>query len=355
MLAKGSVADPERRSLVEKICAVYPNAEIIDAPDTPHNAVDLSENDMLARHYKGKRTLVFGEHKGAVRFSDEAGNVCPNYWHFSPYGFCAYDCKYCYLAGTMGVKWSPTVKIFVNLAEMMNAINRRAMSRKRQTAFYMGKLQDPMALDPLTGYSRLLVPFFARHPYAQMTLLTKSADVDNLLDLDHRGRTHLSWSLNPPEICAEFEENVPSLDERIEAMKRCAAAGYPVRGIVMPVIPIEGWRDAYARFLQRLLKEIPLVRLTFGGICIYQGAKQLMERKMGRDNAVSVHLEPTRRGDGDGRRRYGHDLRTEMYSFLADQARAVRPDLDLALCLEEQDVWRATHTIQNLGLCNCLL
>ncbi|MCC6156900.1 MAG: hypothetical protein IT350_02530 [Deltaproteobacteria bacterium] len=327
----------------------------MEASDVAHNAVDLGEDDMLARHYRGKRTLVFGEHKDPLRFSEESENICPNYWHFSPYGFCAYDCKYCYLAGTMGVKWSPTVKIFVNLPEILDAIDRVANRRARQTAFYLGKLQDPMALDPLTGYSRTLVPFFARHRYAQMTLLTKSADVDNLLDLEHAGRTHLSWSLNPPEVCEEFESDVPTIDERIDAMNACVAAGYPVRAIIMPVIPTDGWRDCYARFLRRLLVEVPLVRLTFGAICIYDGARRLMERKMGRENAISVHLERPRRDGGDGRGRYEAGLREEMYAFLTNEARALRPDLDLALCLEEKDVWRATNTIQNLGRCNCLL
>jgi len=39
-----------------------------------------------------------------------------------------------------------------------------------------------------------MVPFFAGHRFARMTLLTKAADVANLLGLDHRGHTILSWS-----------------------------------------------------------------------------------------------------------------------------------------------------------------
>ncbi len=91
---------------------VYPEAKVMECLDTPHNRIDLSENDNLALHRRGKQTLVFGELKNAVRFSEEEGNACPNYWHFSPYGFCPYGCKYCYLAGTQGVKFSPTVKIY---------------------------------------------------------------------------------------------------------------------------------------------------------------------------------------------------------------------------------------------------
>ena len=32
--------------------------------------------------------------------------------------------------------------------------------------------------------------------YARMVILTKSDDVKNLLDLDHAGRTILSWTVN---------------------------------------------------------------------------------------------------------------------------------------------------------------
>jgi spore photoproduct lyase len=156
----------------------------------------------------------------------------------SPYGFCPYGCKYCYLAGTPGVRFSPSVKIYVNLPEMLTEIDRIASQLATPTAFYLGKLQDSLALDPLTAYSTVLIPFFAEHPWARLTLLTKSAHIDRLLDLEHQGHSILSWSVNPSEVSAAFEENVPSIDERLEAMRRVAERGYPVRAIMMPIIPV---------------------------------------------------------------------------------------------------------------------
>lgn len=147
--------------------------------------MDLGQTDLLSTHYEGKQTLVLGVHKSALRFSEEENNTCPNYWHFSPYGFCPYDCKYCYLVGTPGVKFSPTVKIFLNIEQILEQIQKVARQLIRPTSFYLGKLQDSMALDSLTGYSRLLVPFFAEQKHARMVMLTKCADVDNLLDLEH--------------------------------------------------------------------------------------------------------------------------------------------------------------------------
>ena len=355
VLSRGSLDTPTRRGFVERICALYPNAERIEWLSVPHNRVALEESAPDALHRKGKRTLVFGELKSAVRRSDEENNTCPNYRHFSVLGFCPYDCRYCYLAGTQGVWFSPTVKIYVNLPEIISEIDLVANRLARPTAFYHGKLQDGLALDPLTGYMSVLVPFFARHRYARQVLLTKSDEVGHMLHLDHCGHTILSWSLNPPSVAEAFETNAPSIPERLVAMERCAEAGFPVRAVIMPIIPVEGWEKLYADFLEELLGRVPIQRLTLGGICIYSQARSLMEMRIGRDNVISRHLERPGRVLRDGRKRYGPDLRVRMYAHLASIARRIRPDLAPALCLEEENVWHKVGLSSALGRCNCVL
>ena len=168
VLAKGSVSTGTRRRFADAICGVYPKAAVIEQLTIPHNKVQIDADDPLDLHYKGHRVLVLGEHKSAVGRSDETNNTCPNFWHFSPYGFCPYGCSYCYLAGTQGVRFSPSIKVYVNLDEILGEIDQVARKVGRQEAFYLGKLQDGMALDPLTGYSRKMIPFFAAHPYARL-------------------------------------------------------------------------------------------------------------------------------------------------------------------------------------------
>jgi len=354
VLTRGCHATAARRRRVEDLCRVYPDAEVLDQPSVPHNRVDLGVPDAAAALRKGKRTLVLGEHRSAVRESREEGNTCPNYWHFSPYGFCPYGCHYCYLAGTPGVRFSPTVKVFLNLPEILADIDRVAARLARPTAFYLGKLQDGLALDPLTGYSRTLVPFFAAHPYARMTLLTKSADVTNLLDLDHRDHTILSWSLNPAEVIAAFETGTPPLAARLTAMKQCAVAGYPVRAVLMPIIPVPGWAEIYAAFLETLLAEVPLARLTLGGICSYRAAQSLMEQRLGRANAVSAAFDP-KGPSPDGRLRYPPPLRADLYGQMVGALRRRAPDLEIGLCLEERSVFDSLGLTAAVGRCNCVL
>ncbi len=353
-VASGSLSTLERRRFVARICGLYPGAKIRECLDTQHNRIDLNESDELNLHQTGKHTLVFGELKNAVRFSNEEGNTCPNYWHFSPYGFCPYGCKYCYLAGTQGVKFSPTVKIYVNLPEMLANIDTVANRLGMPAAFYLGKLQDALALDPLTAYSTAMVPFFANHEFARLVLLTKSTNIEHLLELPHAGHTILSWSVNPPEVSAIFEENVPSVEKRLEAMCQSASAGYPVRAVMMPIIPVDGWQDIYSRFLRHLLAVAPIERLTLGGICIYRGARTLLERKMGTSNSISSNLGG-RKCNEDGRERYPHNLRKEIYSCIINETRLIRPDLQVALCLEDLSFRQNSNSSSQLGHCNCVL
>ncbi len=355
VLARGSTSSPEREAFVRKVCGAFPGVTVEERLNTPHNGIDLGERDPLRLHQRGKNTLVFGELKDSVRFSDESGNTCPNYWHFSIYGSCPYGCSYCYLAGTQGVFHSPSVKIFVNLGEIATKIDQTANRLGVETGFYHGKLQDGMALDSLTSYLSVLVPFFARHRFARQVILTKSASVEGLLNLKHARNTVLSWSLNPPRIAAKYEQNVPSVEERISAMRRCANAGYPVRAILMPFIPETNWEDAYREFLTDLLQRVPIERLTLGGICSYGRAQFLMDRQVGEDNAISCGFE--RRKSLDGRKRYPTALRARFYGMLAELARRLRPEMPLSLCMEEPEVWRELAVQRNIerGVCNCVL
>jgi DNA repair photolyase len=352
VLTKGSYATPERQTFVQNICRAYPSARVLEAFDVSHLHVPVAGGSLLEKHWMGKRTLVLGELKSAVRFSEEAGNTCPNYWHFSPYGFCPYGCRYCYLAGTVGVKFSPTVKVYVNLPEMLNEIENISRKFSQTTIFYLGKLQDGLALDGLTGYSRVMVPFFAKQEKTKLVVLTKSGDVTNLLELEHGGKTTLSWSLNPSAMTAEFEENTSSVESRIQAMERCALAGYPVRAVLMPIVPIENWQEIYGTFLAELLERVKLNRITLGGICSYATARHLMNAKLGRENTIEQRLSSR---SIDGRRRYEKNLRIEMYRFLIEAIRRKQPELTIALCLEEQDVWQAVGVMENLGKCNCVI
>jgi hypothetical protein len=354
ILAKGSDRSLQRVRLAEGICQAYPNAEVIEQLDVPHSQIDLRVGDPLARHNLGKRTLVLGEHNSAVRFSQEDANCCPNYWHFSPYGFCPYGCTYCYLAGTRGVWFSPTVKIYLNLEEMLDRIDAIANRAGQPTSFYLGKLQDGLALDPLTGYSRRIIPFFASHRWARLVVLTKSTQVENLLDLESCDRSVLSWSLNPRKVWQRYEPNTPAPENRLAAMGQCSQAGYRIRAVILPIIPVDCWQQMYDDLLAELLAIRRLERVTLGSLCSFPNAIRLTEAKIGPDDALSRGL--TRGGKSpDGRWRFDPSQRLACYRHLTRAIKQRRPDVQVSLCLEQHFIFEDLGMTESIAQCNCVL
>lgn len=354
VLARGSSTTPARIRFVEAVRRVYPAAEVIDRQDASHAQIDLGQSDPLGRLRAGKQTLVLGEHKSSVRFSDEQHNCCPNYWHFSPYGFCPYGCAYCYLAGTRGVWFSPTVKVFLNLDETLTQIDRIARQARRPTAFYLGKLQDGLALDPLTGFSRTIVPFFTAHPCARLILLTKSADVENLLPLSHGGNVVLSWSLASEGVWKHFEPGTPAPAQRLAAMRRCAQVGYRLRAVIMPILPISDWVDGYSALIDELLSTVPVERITLGSLCSFDTALRLTAARLGEANPLADLFRLTQKAP-DGRRRFPRALREETYRHLLSMIHSRRPDLSPGLCLEDRSTFADLALLDSVGKCNCVL
>ncbi|MBN2308444.1 MAG: hypothetical protein JXR94_05700, partial [Candidatus Hydrogenedentes bacterium] len=300
ILCKGSLATPGREAFVRRICAAYPHVPVEERLDLPHNRVEFGEPDPVRRVARGKRTLVFGviAPRHALWGGDGQGGYYTNRRRLSLYSFCFYDCPFCYLSGRDGVWFSPAVRIYVNLPEILAEADRLATAAGRPIEFCAGDLQDGLALDPLTAYSTVLVPFFARHRYARFRVLTKSVAVERLLDLPHGGHTTLAWTLNPPAIGRLYEPSAPPVDERIEAMGRCHRAGYPVQASIMPIIPYGDWEGGYLDFVRRLLDRVPLTALTLGGVSMEPRTRLLLERRLGPDNPISRNLHP-RPGNND--------------------------------------------------------
>ncbi len=82
--------------------------------------------------------------------------------------------------------------------------------------------------------------------------MTKYRDVDSLLDLNHGGHTEVRFSLNSQYVAEAFEPGVPPVEDRIEASRRVAEAGYPFGYLIAPVILYPGWKQEYGKLLEEL-------------------------------------------------------------------------------------------------------
>jgi len=330
-LCRGSLSTARRENFVRRICRAFPTATVVELLDTAHNRVELHEPEPAHRVARGKQTLVFGELSPKHAVWDGGGREAP-YLHrrrLSLCGFCFYACRFCYLAGRDAVWHSPTVKIFVNLREIMEEAERHIRRAKQPIEFCMGELQDGLSLDPLTAYSTVVVPYFAQQRYACLEVRTKSTDVERLISLNHARRTLLSWTLNLPEVARVLEVGAPPVEDRIVAMRRCAEAGYLLRVCIMPIVPLGDWRRLYLDFVARVLEQVPLERLTLGGITIDRHTRLLMESWLGTRNVISNRLEER----GDGKWYYPKALCRGLFQQIRRLAKRIQPNLQVEVVI----------------------
>ncbi|HEY8382304.1 MAG TPA: radical SAM protein [Microvirga sp.] len=172
---------------------------------------------------------------------------------------CPAHCQYCYLAGSLS--GPPVTRAYANLPDILaaldghagrGAITSRSEARAHEgTTFEASCYTDPLGIEHLTGsLSALIRHFGAWDAPVQLRFTTKFDAVEPLLAIAHNRRTRIRVSVNA-EPALRFEGGTASLAGRFHAMRRMALAGYRVGLTIAPIMPVEGWRDAYGVLLDQ--------------------------------------------------------------------------------------------------------
>jgi len=287
---------------------------------------------------EGKRNLLITHFYGKRLKScpGTSNHICCGYQVINAVTNCPMDCSYCVLQAYLN---NPFLTLYSNWDDLLQEIegflseNHRSLLR-----LGTGELSDSLALEPIFPVSRLLVPFFAQKENAILELKTKSAEIDHLLQLNHRGRTVVSWSLNPPRMIGAEEKRTASLEERMDAAYRCQEAGYPLGFHFDPIINYDGWEEGYKETISRLFHRIDskrVVWISLGGFRYPRELKGIAKERFPQTKIFLGELFPGR----DGKFRYLQEIRVEMYRKMLEWLREVDPNLFIYLCMESKEVW----------------
>jgi len=343
--------DAEARRIIE----MFPEARVrIVERQRPVAIPGLSRDCAVVA---GKRVLMIGETASFVRQFDGclgAGVVCSPYAKLVPISNgCPYYCTYCYLAQVYR-DYLPAIKMNVNHDRMFREIRRTIAKADGTVAFNMGEMLDSLALDHVSLLTQRLVSFFAGLSPGYLMLLTKSANVEGLLDVEpHRGVV-VSWSLNSERMIEAYEVGTPSLDERIEAARRGQSHGYRIRLRIDPGILSGAWRRDYAELICKSLAVLKPENITLGMLRLLPGHFRLAARAYGRRGAGLRNQGLACRAS-DGKLRYWSEQRVEFYRFVIDAIRSFNKHVSISLCRETPDVWKRLATQCERGKCNCLI
>lgn len=251
-------------------------------------------------------------------------------------GMCVFKCQYCYMYGAN--PHTPPVAINADVPIVQRKMAQIVEeSGGRPCTFNLGEHTDSLALDYLTRMTTDFIPFVTTLPNSQLELRTKSANVQNLKGLDHQGRTIVGFTLSPQLVIDKSEgDNAVPVEDRIEAVRQCQEWGYPVSLKIDPIIPFEGWQDAYTDLVDRLAEPLDpkLVHHYAIGVLRWSTKNLNLCRAMFPDSKLWGFDYPDIQS---GKLAPSEEERREIYLHVLPRMQAAFPDVKYYLSMEMKD------------------
>ena len=268
---------------------------------------------------------------------------------------CFHCCAYC-ARGRMYV-------IMLNVEEFIDHVDQLMEEYPWQKVFRYDVEQDILTIEPEYGASKILVEHYAELEDKYIILFSKSANVDFLLDLDHKGHTIMLWTLSTHEVSRNIEPMTGTMEERIEAARKCQEAGYPVRFKCKPIIPVRNWREQITYMLETLFDNVEPENISMELLFTHGGVKEL-DLLIGLsefDDEVIAACEEAEKstwsGAANGPRPFPFEVKRDVYRHFLKEAKRLSPSTPVTLCAETQRMWEACGDLIDAKpwdyVCNC--
>ena len=274
------------------------------------------------------------------RFAETMGCVCQPAWEIHCAYGCAHACAYCHVGDL--------VNVMLNLEELADRVEGLVREHPAQKLYKFDNLTDTICFEPEYGASAVMVDRFARladdpaAPDAYLMLYTKSDNVGHLLDLDHRGRTIVNWTLSGETQAAIIERDAPPSGARIAAARQCQNAGYTVRARLSPIVPVVDWRDENRRLVEQILEHISPDVLTIdvlGWMSADAMRRSIDLSLLAQPFGAEIDVLLASDAALEGKHVFSHALRAEVLGFVIDEIRRRSADVTIAICNETFDMW----------------
>ena len=291
---------------------------------------------------------------GSAAYRKRTGLVCQPAYALHTIIGCHFRCAYCSL--------SRVISIMMNVEDYVGRLDAWLEKCPRQTLFQNDNYTDNVCFEPEYGGAKLLIEFFARKPGKALELYVGKSDmVDFMLDYDHRGHTVCCWSLAAQTQSTEFEWRSAPMADRIEAMRKCQEAGYPVRVRFSPILPVRNWRDENREMIERLFDSVTPDVVTMETIRFldYDRMSACLDLSLLDEEFVEIMKGQTSSPAYQGCE-LPDDYRREVYEFFFSQIDRVSPATRIAFCREKRDMWgQFADALARRGqdpdhyMCNC--
>ena len=277
---------------------------------------------------------------------------CAKFYKLTAYNNCNFWCEYCYLYLTF--RTQPVSTHFINYEKMYDEIIKfdRSKIPKSLRVLNLGELGDPLAVDYITGFAKQIIPFMPEHaPGTRLLFLTKSDCVDDILSLDHGGQSIISFSVNTDAVFQQLEHRTASPDSRLIAAAKAQKAGYEIRLRIDPVIYYSTWEKDYIALVEKIFEYVQPTRITVGEYRPSNGLANHISSRFPESPLLKINKSLVREGK---KLRYPKNLRVKMFKAIIEAIKKHKNDIDISLCKEQPEIWKALGLDMKGLKCNCL-
>ncbi len=277
---------------------------------------------------------------------------CARFYKLTAYNNCNFWCEYCYLYLTF--RNTPVSTHFVNYDKMFREIVKfdKAKIPDKLSVLNLGELCDPLAVEDVTGFAGELIPFVAKETKkTRLLFLTKSDCVDSLLDLEHGGKSIMSFSVNTDTVYSQLEHRTASPESRLIAAGKLQEAGYEVRLRIDPVILYSTWKEDYVELVEKIFTYVSPSRITIGEYRPSRGLASHISSRFPESPLLKINSSLINDG---AKLRYPEKYRLAMFRTLIDAIRKHDKKVKIALCKEDIKIWKALKMPINGLYCNCM-
>jgi len=277
---------------------------------------------------------------------------CAKFYKLTAYNNCNFWCEYCYLYLTF--RTQPVSTHFINYEKMYDEIIKfdKSKTPKSLRVLNLGELGDPLAVDHITGFAKQIIPFMPEHaPRTRLLFLTKSDCVDDILSLDHGGQSIISFSVNTDTVFQQLEHRTASPDSRLIAAAKAQKAGYEIRLRIDPVIFYSTWERDYIALIDKIFEYVQPARITIGEYRPSNGLAHHISARFPESALLKVNKSLVREGK---KLRYPKNLRVKMFGTIIDAIKKHKSDIDISLCKEQPEIWKALGLGMKGLSCNCV-
>ncbi len=322
---------------------------------------------MLDKIIAGKQVVYLSPATTAVDTfeMDDDRLLCPHFDRLKlASNGCFYQCDWCYLKLTYRANF-PYITVKVQYDNIKKQLEGWLKKANHPVIFNSGELADSLSMEHLTGAGKEFIPWFGKSEKGRLFMLTKSDNVDGILNLDHNGHTIIAWSMNNAEVSRKYEIGAPSFERRLNAAAKVQKAGYPVRMRLDPIVPYDGWKDDYAETVKQIFEKVSPERMTIGTLRFEKGFYDNRKHIFNTGPKLPAILdkmepmfEPKIFGENKkpkiGKYSFSDDQRIEIFRHVINEIRKYS-DCKIALCKESSEVWKASGLDASKCSCACQL